>query len=285
MAYQPRSRTNLRDPIMNSGRDEWFLHLKIMQGLGINTIRVYEVDPSAQHDAFMKELQQREMYLLLDLGRQDFSLNREQPSYTYSLFKRYTETFDAFANYSNVLGYFAGNEVINSKATASAAPYTKALIRDLKRYAQRFPRYIPIGYASSDDSEIRLDSITYFSCGEDEETVDFFGLNMYEWCGNSTYESSGFKDRTQEMKYSTAPVIVSEYGCNAIRPRIFTEVEAIFGPEMLQENGYGIIQRNSGGVGFRPVPYEFTNFKNRMEAALEQKALPSLIGDTIASTA
>ena len=43
LAYQPRERQIIIDPISNARRDTWSKDLELMKDLGINVIRVYEV--------------------------------------------------------------------------------------------------------------------------------------------------------------------------------------------------------------------------------------------------
>jgi len=77
----------------------------------------------------------------------------------------------------------------------------------------------------------------------------------YEWCGDSTYEVSGYEQLTQNITEYNIPIFFSEVGCNTPKPRTFADQAAIFGPEMspywsgvmiyewIQEaNDYGIIQ-------------------------------------------
>ncbi|KAJ3107655.1 1,3-beta-glucanosyltransferase gas1 [Phlyctochytrium planicorne] len=294
ISYQPRRQGKIYDPISDVRNDEWRRDLEIMAETGINAIRVYEVsdpgayraqafsakiDPAQSHESFMSELQNRDMYLILDLGRTLYSINRENPEYSADILSRYLETFNAVANYSNVMAVFAGNEVVTSLATSKAAPHVRALIRDLKRRSKELRRYIPIGYASSDDATIRSPATSYFTCGNPEETVDFFGLNMYEWCGDSSFSLSGYADRTREMKVLHMPLLVSEYGCNSVRPRNFTELGALYGTEMLsvwsgsilyeysnEDNSYGIVEIDDNGTVHRIQP-EFDNFRAQMTSA------------------
>lgn len=45
LAYQPREREKIIDPISNARRDTWSKDLELMKDLGVNVIRVYEVRP------------------------------------------------------------------------------------------------------------------------------------------------------------------------------------------------------------------------------------------------
>lgn len=97
------------------------------QKLGLNTIRVYTVDNSANHDKCMGLLADAGIYLALDVNSPKYSLNRAKPevSYNSDYLQSVFATIDAFANYSNTLLFFSGNEVINSDNSTTAAPYVK----------------------------------------------------------------------------------------------------------------------------------------------------------------
>ena len=86
--------------------------------------------------------------------------------------------------------------------------------------------------ASNDDAEIRAEMAQYFNCGKPENSIDFWGYNIYSWCGDSSFEKSGFDKRTEEFKNYNVPAFFAEYGCNEVQPRKFTEVGALYGDEM-----------------------------------------------------
>jgi hypothetical protein len=119
----------------------------------------------------------------------------------------------------------------------------------LKEYIKlHSPRPIPVGYSAADVREILEDTWNYVSCDLPESPssrADFFGLNSYSWCGDSSYKISGY-DKLVEMFQSTAnPIFFSEYGCNEVTPRIFTEVAALYGEEMTKVFGGGLIYEYS----------------------------------------
>src|SRR5205823_2471289 len=128
------------------------------KNLGINTIRVYTVDNTADHDACMSALDAAGIYLVLDVNTPKYSLNRAEPAISYNdvYLQSVFATVDAFAKYSNVLAFFSGNEVINDGASTSCAPYVKAVTRDIRQYIKsRGYRQIPVGYSAADVSSNR----------------------------------------------------------------------------------------------------------------------------------
>lgn len=239
--------------------------IPLLKKLGVNVIRVYQIDTTKSHDYCMQELAKNGIYVIADLSEPEQSIVREHPKFTTEIFQRYIDVIDVMAQYSNTFGFFAGNEVTNDKATSLASAYVKASVRDIKTYMRKatadgkIPRLVPVGYSTNDDPDVRLQLMDYFLCNTTpENAIDFYGVNIYEWCGYSSYVSSGYKERTEEHKDYPIPLFMSEFGCNAYRPRPFTEVEAIFSPVMTdvwsgglvymyfeEENQYGIVKRIS----------------------------------------
>lgn len=273
VAYQPRENGKIYDPVTDSRHSAWERDLALWKELGVNTVRIYEIDPTKSHDKFMKAAADAGIYLMFDLGQAKSSLNRLEPVYTLELLEQYKATVDAIAKYDNVLGLFAGNEVVNEPgSTTKSAPFMKALIRDLKSHMRTKSRYVPIGYATNDDSKIRLDIASYFVCDsysgisgqeetQEDSKIDFLGYNLYSWCGESGFVESGWADRTKEYEGYPVPVILSEFGCNEIMPRVFREVKSMFGPEMMdvfaggiayeyseEDNNYGLVKIKSNGT-------------------------------------
>lgn len=189
----------------------------------------------------MQLLQDAGIYLIADLGEPTTSINRDTPEWTLELYARYTSVVDALQQYSNVLGFFAGNEVSNSPNNTQASAFVKAAVRDMKAYIkQKNYRPIGVGYATNDDG-IRTNLANYFDCGTPEESLDFWGYNIYSWCGDSDLEKSSYLERTEEFSTYNVPSFFAEYGCNVNQPRIFTEVGALFGSKMTPVWSGGIL--------------------------------------------
>ncbi|AGO13513.1 AaceriACL182Cp [[Ashbya] aceris (nom. inval.)] len=228
--------------------------LPYLKKLGVNTIRVYSIDPTKPHDICMEELSKLGIYVLIDLSEPDTSIIRETPTWDVKVFQRYKDVVDSMQKYTNVLGFFAGNEVTNDRTNTDASPFVKAAIRDVKNYIKQMGyRTLPVGYSTNDDQETRDHLADYFVCGN--VTADFYGINMYEWCGHSSYGTSGYRERTNEFRNFPVPVFFSEFGCNTIRPRPFTEIQALYGSMMTpvwsgglaymyfeEDNEYGVVK-------------------------------------------
>lgn len=121
--------------------------------LKINTVRVYSVDNSANHDDCMNALKDAGIYLALDVNTPKYSIRQDKPaqSYNHVYLQNIFATIDAFQKYENTLLFFSGNEVINDIPTSVTAKWVKAVGRDMKQYiGTRGYRNIPVGYSAAD---------------------------------------------------------------------------------------------------------------------------------------
>ncbi|KAF2239419.1 carbohydrate-binding module family 43 protein [Viridothelium virens] len=207
-----------------------------------NVIRVYAIDPTKDHSECMSMLANAGIYVISDLSSPGQSINSDAPAWNDDLYNRYTSVVDALQNYTNVMGFFAGNEVSNAPNNTAASAFVKAAVRDIKGYiAQKKYRTIGVGYATADVSQIRVQLADYLNCGDQSTSIDFWGYNIYSWCGDSTYETSGYQARTQEFSNYSVPSFFAEYGCNTQGTRTFQEVGTLYGKDMSQVFSGGIV--------------------------------------------
>ncbi|KAL9019021.1 MAG: hypothetical protein Q9185_003672 [Variospora sp. 1 TL-2023] len=231
--------TEYTDPLADP--DACARDVPLLAQLRTNTIRVYAVDPTANHDECMRLLSDAGIYVIADLGEPGNSINRDSPQWNQEIYSRYEGVVDNLMKYSNTLGFFAGNEVTNLPNNTEASAFVKAAVRDVKAYiVSRDYRPIGVGYATNDDDQ-RTDIAQYFNCGDPSLSIDFYGYNIYSWCGESSYRESQYQARTQEFSDYNIPVFFAEYGCNVVQPRIFEEVGALYGPDMTEVWSGGII--------------------------------------------
>lgn len=212
----------------------------------------------------MQALTDAGIYVIADLSAPSESINRDEPAWNNALYNRYVSVIDEMAKYTNTLGFFAGNEVSNEKNNTEASAFVKAAVRDMKRYIKaRNYRPMGVGYATNDDASIRVDMANYFNCESADDSIDFWGYNIYSWCGESSYKESGYDVRTEEFSNYSVPVFFAEYGCNDIRPRPFTEVGALFSEPMADVWSGGIVymyfeETNKYGTLLIPTDIFFT---------------------------
>jgi hypothetical protein len=246
------------------------------QQLGINTIRVYQSNPNNNHDAVMSALAAAGIYVILDVPDPTNNINRIDPQWTTTQFDSLKAKIDAFVAYPNILLFIAGNEVSNDPSTTKAAPFVKASVRDLKAYIKSLGYSVGVGYAAADVPSIRIQLQQYFNCGNSTDSADWYGVNIYEWCGASSFQGSGYAAMTKSFGNWSIPVILTEYGCNRVMPRVFTEVASIYGPDMedtisggpvfeysQEENAYGLVTINVASNTVTPNQ-DFDNLKSQL---------------------
>ncbi|KAJ3475926.1 hypothetical protein NLG97_g9294 [Lecanicillium saksenae] len=249
VGYQPGGSAGYKpddnkDPLTDA--DACMRDAALMQILGINTVRVYNIDPYLDHDKCVSIFNAAGMYMIIDVnsplpGEAITSYNPWE-SYFGAYLNRTFAVMEAFSQYPNTLLFFSGNEIINDKPSAKVTPpYIRAVTRDLKNYVkQNFKRQIPVGYSAADVRDFTYDTWNYCQCtieGEKDDMSrgDVYGLNSYSWCGiKATYESSSYNELTSNFKSSSVPVFFSEYGCNQPEgePRYWNETVALYGDKM-----------------------------------------------------
>jgi len=217
----------------------------LLKQLNTNTIRTYRIDPTKDHSACMKLLDDAGIYVISDLSEPVLSINRDDPIWDVNLFQRYKDVVDELAQYPNVIGFFAGNEVSNAKNNTPASAFVKAAVRDTKAYiAQTKDRWLGVGYAANDDKDIRVEIAHYFNCGNQTEAIDYWGYNIYSWCGESDFERSGYKGQVDFFSNYSVPVFLAEYGCNVpngAAARIWQETTALYSDQMTNVFSGGIV--------------------------------------------
>ena len=136
----------------------------------------------------------------------------------------------------------------------------------MKNYiAKHSSRTIPVGYSAADVRQVLQDTWAYLQCSiasqstngntnantTDASRSDFFGLNSYSWCGPSTvFADSGYPDLLTYFASTTIPVFFSEYGCIQPAPRVFNEVQALYGPNMSLLSGGLVYEWTEDGNGY-----------------------------------
>ncbi|KAL1593864.1 hypothetical protein SLS60_010597 [Paraconiothyrium brasiliense] len=286
VAYQPGGASDAKDPLLDI--ESLRRDVKNFKDLGINTVRIYTIDNSQNHDEGMAILDEAGIYLALDANTPNYSLNRESNatlhrSYNDVYLQSVFATIDQFADYNNLLVFFSGNEVINAVNNTNAAPYIKAVTRDMKQYiSNRHSRKIPVGYSAADVAEVIEQQALYFDCGSDDARADFFAFNDYSWCdkedGLQTFQGAGWDKKVETYKNFPRPIFLSEHGC--IEPnRQWGEIAALFSTKMtgvysgglayeytVEPNGYGIVDIKNGKLtpneDFKSLKAAYANVTN-----------------------
>ncbi|KAK4122379.1 glycoside hydrolase family 72 protein [Parathielavia appendiculata] len=277
--YQPGGSSRMQDPLTDTvvcKRD-----IAEFKKLGVNTIRVYITDNSADHDECMQALADAGIYVIIDANNPLYSINRldPAPSYNTKYLQSVFATIDDFIKFDNTLAFFSGNEVINDNVTSTlAARYVKAVTRDMRQYIRsRGYRTVPVGYSAADVAQNRMQLAHYMNCGTDDERSDFFAFNDYSWC-NSNFQESGWDQKVKNFTGYGIAIFLSEYGC-LTNGRDFGEVAALMGDKMtsvysgglmyeyaLEENGYGIVKIPSPEASTVQEQDGFAKFASALKA-------------------
>ena len=220
-----------------------------LQRLQTNVVRTYGIDPSKNHSQCLEEFANAGIYVLVDLPAPGLTIGNKNPVWNDALYDRYTQVIDATHNFTNLLGFVVGDNVVQGIGQDDAGPYIKAAVRDLKSYIrQKDYRAIPVGYVSdiiqgnsNVIDPVSKDAWQYLNCGNPNETIDFFGGNAVSFCKGSSYPSSGYKNATGELSNYSIPTFLAGYGCSNGHERSFDEIKAIYSRTMTSVWSGGII--------------------------------------------
>lgn len=138
VAYQPGGSSGY-DPL--SDGHKCLRDAAIMQRLGVNAIRVYNVNPDLNHNVCASIFNVAGIYRLLDVNSPIVgeSINRDArwTTYTTAYLGRAFAVVEAFKGYPNTLAFFAGNEVIDEYGSSINAPYMR-----VSQHSEPSPRVV-----------------------------------------------------------------------------------------------------------------------------------------------
>lgn len=233
----------------------------------------------------MAQLASADIYVIADLGEPGTSIQSNDPEWDVTLYQRYTGVIDSLSKYKNVIGFFAGNENVSANNQTAAAAFVKAAVRDTKGYIarQNYRRTLGVGYATADVPS-RNELAHYFACQPGDQgnktSIDFWGYNVYSWCGDSNYQASSYGERVQFFSDYPVPVFFAEYGCiegvdGGPTHRPFTEVQVLYGNMtsvfsggivyewFMGANNYGLVSLTNNGASVSPYP-DFTSLRSQL---------------------
>jgi hypothetical protein len=283
--YQPNgtaSASTYTDPLADG--DGCRRDIPYLKQIYTNVLRVYAIDPTKNHDDCMEQLASADIYVIADLGEPSISIESNNPEWDVALYQRYTGVIDSLSKYKNVIGFFAGNENVSSGNQTAAAAFVKAAVRDCKGYiaGQNYRKTLGVGYATA-DVPTRNELAHYFACEPgnqgNQTAIDFWGYNVYSWCGNSNYQASSYGERVEFFSDYPVPVFFAEYGCietgDGPTHRPFTEVAVLYGNMtdvfsggivyewFMGTNQYGLIELTDNGASVSPYP-DFTSLQSQL---------------------
>jgi hypothetical protein len=101
------------DPLVKAEQCE--VDAEKMKELGVNAIRVYHVNETANHDACMNSFAKRGIYTFIDLDSfKTYIRYGDVSSWNAEKSNSYRAVMDNFQQYDNCAGFLVGNEVLNS---------------------------------------------------------------------------------------------------------------------------------------------------------------------------
>ncbi|KAK8005417.1 glycoside hydrolase family 72 protein [Apiospora arundinis] len=235
LAYDNKVRDRLADP------KQCEIDAKLMADMGVNTVRVYEVDAQWSHDGCMEAFDKQGIYIWIELDSALTVIDAETPDWTMTMYDDWTSKIDEFAKYSNVLAFGVSSDSINYSYYGKSAPYIRAAVRDMKAFRDaRGYRHIPIAYSQWDSSYLKKTAVDYLTCGEYADSIDLFGLNLFYSCGED------LPLMYHEFVEAQIPVLLSEIGCyDTEESRNFSEIADTLG---LGSKGANYLDVFSGGI-------------------------------------
>ncbi|MEM9023148.1 MAG: hypothetical protein AAGB22_05375, partial [Bacteroidota bacterium] len=263
LCYQP---TNDVDPISDDNLST--ITALVADGgdwnvLGINAIRVYQVDPDKSHDQVMKLLKDSGIYVMIGCVNSSVAMPRDG-SYPCAVLDRCKAVVDAFKGYDNLLAFSVSNEVLDSPGQQSTAAAVKALVRDTKAYiASNASRAIPVGLAMRDVRSYTWPAAKYYTCGATTDRVDFIAYNVYVWCApqdatNFTGQIDAYYKLYDFFKEFPVPVFWGEHGCMNQGIREWKQIPYLYGAKEIYSapspgTKYNMADVISGGFAFRYI--------------------------------
>ncbi|GMF09945.1 unnamed protein product [Phytophthora lilii] len=246
MAYYPRPNAGELADVSNydwaadEHEDVWKPHLEVMKDLGVNTIRLYSVDPSVLHDRFMCACSEAGIYVSVGMAAPCKGCSVADVAapecYPDGMLTRMQMVYNAFAVYDNTLFFSVANEPnlisVDGDTGEAVMPCIKAMIRDIRDYADSCVgslREVPIGVEMADIPP-RAQWLQYFDCvasndsssgsGDASERAQWMGFNPYVECdptGHTEYlQSTGLVTLMKDYKDAgyPRPIMFGEFGCN-----------------------------------------------------------------------
>jgi len=232
------------DPVTDALEGQWRDNLRAMSDLGVNTIRLYNIDPDASHRKFMQAAEALGIYVMVPLTRGDSGYlaataspscyNADVPDYAgtgetgnvgVNLLSSAKRIVDQFSAFPNTLMFVVANEIEQLDQNGySAYPCVKALTRDIHRHQRTMGlRKVPLVYSNKDQGAPDRSIVArYLSCEveSEDDVVDAFGLNVYSWCdpsyheGGDNFKYSPYYSIMTDFAFMSSPMLLTEFGCN-----------------------------------------------------------------------
>lgn len=150
VAYQPGGAADAEDPLVDT--EALAADIEMFRELGINTIRIYTVDNSQDHEEAMRMLDEAGIYLALDASTPKYSLNRESQetlhaSYNDDYLNHLFATIDEFGGYSEflcLLRVVVSSNCFAQTTSSFSSPATRSLTPGITPTLPHTSRPLPV---------------------------------------------------------------------------------------------------------------------------------------------
>lgn len=213
--------------------------------LGINCLRVYQVDPEASHDKVMGLLAANNIYVLVGAVNGDTAVPGNATSTPAKTVARVEAVADAFCKYDNVLGFSISNELLDGGDSTNYGLI--GIVRNVKKQmaaymASKNYRKIPIGCAMRDVPSYTFPASVAYASGDATDRLDFIGYNCYRWVvPNGATPPNGaelaYYDLYNQFKSFPVPVMLTEIGAACPKGRAWSQVPYILGTKKIETVG------------------------------------------------
>ncbi|KAF5878173.1 uncharacterized protein Bfra_000340 [Botrytis fragariae] len=243
--------------------------IKALVSLGINVLHVYGIDSGQDHGECMQKFMENGICLLIDLHITSTYICIDSTAWTNQKFFAYMDMVNAFAFYTNTLGFYLVDNPITDSSTY-LAPLSKAAVRDVRGYIKaRGYRSIPIGGYVLTDSDYAQETYRlvadYMACRN--WSIDFWALTDYSWCDNSTFTSSNYSRLTEIFSDYPLPILLADYACEPttednsdVGGRIFDEIGTIYASKKVGYLVGGIVYEWASSSDSDPSDYGVLDF-------------------------
>ncbi|KAK0291812.1 1,3-beta-glucanosyltransferase [Friedmanniomyces endolithicus] len=299
ITYVPRSPNRERgnredsvDPLSEPHLPELKEDVALIRSLGLNSISLYNVDPSKDHSQAMAHLEDNGLYVMVKLFN-DLEAPTAMPK-NESNFKAKSATWPTYddrlvtnafrlvhnlCRYPNLLGFVVSDRSIHMPQNTPMAEVLRACIKDTKAFLHSLEgvRQIPVGVSADNRQVSMIPQVRYFSAGPAAERADFMAKQCYSWAGPSSFIISGWRNMVERIGPETMmPMLMAEYGAKVRKSRPWDEVTCLYSADMTAvysggfaytylENGnnYGVVTIDEEGK--RVIGQEYKNLRKRFK--------------------
>ncbi|KAI1089960.1 glycoside hydrolase family 72 protein [Rostrohypoxylon terebratum] len=295
------------DPLTDDHLNELERSIPLLTELGVNTIFVYHIDSTKNHDTAMEMLSEVGIYVLPCIAPpyDESKIITLDDLHTPSILGYCFRCVDSMMKYPNTLGFVSSTGQIDDVSKTVVAPSIRAVVRDVKVYirlvsTKKRMRTLPVGVFIPDQRSLLKLQYEYFTSAPEVCAVDFIGFNEFSYVGDSPMMYSSYYDLINIFSTSPVPAFFSMYGNKAISPRPFHETQALYGDfrmlstfsggivfEFFQSSlGFGLVQRTarrkSRRVQVRLTRLEdFNNLRDMLKSSFMN--LPPIISNRLIS--